>query len=93
MSKYIKRSWLSEEIGRMIDLAKERKERVGFSILNPYKKNEYWLKWIQKVEDSVNHYLDNAEVYIDVNPFDNKYTIGQLEVIKFVLDRRHKNGY
>lgn len=93
MSKYIKRSWLSEEVERMIYLAKQRKERVGFNILNPYKKNEYWIKWVKKIEDSVFHYLDNAGVYIDIDPFDSRFTIGQLEVIQFVLDRRHKNGY
>lgn len=93
MSKYIKRSILSQYIGDMLFLAKERKERVGFSVLDVTKKNPYWTAWVKKIEESVFHYLDNALVYIDVNPFDNKYTIGQLEVIKFILDRRHKNGY
>ncbi len=93
MSKYIKRAWLSDIIEDMLQIAKDRKERVGFNVINPHKKNEYWNKWQQKVEDSVFHYLDSALVYIDVNPFDNKYTIGQLEVIKFVLNRRHNNGY
>lgn len=93
MSKYIKKEHLSWLVDAMLSEAKRTKSRVSVASYYRPVVNEYFGRYTKRAENSISHYLGTAGVYIDVNPFDNKYTIGQLEVIKFVLDRRHKNGY
>ena len=92
---YIKREYLSNLIDTMLSVARRTKRKVSTGCLLPsktwYWTNDYWYNYINKVDRSINQYCHTAGISIDLD-LDSKYTIKQLEVIKFILSLRRNNG-
>lgn len=94
-NQYIKREHLSNLIDTMLSVARRTKRKVSTECLLPpnkhYWDSDYWFNYINKVDRSINQYCHTVGISIDLD-LDNKYTIKQLEVIKFILSLRRNNG-
>ena len=92
---YIKREYLSNLVNTMLSVARRTKRKVSTECLLPPNKHywdtQYWFNYINKVDRSINHFLSTACVYIDPD-INGRYSVKQLEVLKFILSLRRNNG-
>lgn len=94
-SKLHNREHLSHLIDTMLEVARRTKKKVSTECLLPsntwYWTNDYWYNYINKVDRSINQYCHTAGISVDLD-LDSRYTVKQLEVIKFILSLRRNNG-